>query len=479
MRVRPMTTPARRPSGRRVASLRLRFAPWALLALVAMLSVDSIAAPPGKDPCESPETRGYIASLRWPKPAQPEKPSASWQACLGSLQADSVGRYRASILKAFAALRSRRAAPPIPGPADPDDTLLRGSESHTLTRDMLPNWRGNLDAPVPTRLGNVYYQALLGALALTILERSSGLERVEVLPVRDLQSAAKGPPDWERIEKTLPAFEHGPLWKTPGAAAGSLTELRDQATGADVERGREVVKQIAMERSSSVYWVRVAKLIGGLPPQSAPGRVTQALYHAPPGCRSSLCLALGRCDPAGDPASWTALQKEYDAEVKRLDREDAAIRKSLPDAVDWSSLDRRLEDARTFSQSVQRASAGGLPAPAVERAVGNATEISGRLEALRRAVVYRDALTSLLQGDARQAKQQVLKVADWKGQARLAATFVAASFWETGPRGASQACAEMRLPCASRDVRQEIARVAGILGLDPQKLQADHRGGGP
>jgi hypothetical protein len=440
---------------------------WMLLAL----GVGGEARAQGA--CDSQEVKGYVASVRWPRPAQPPRPPKAWTACIDSLP-DGL---RKSVLRNAELLRSEsdllRA-----NPTSAEAWLLKGSDRQKITPDLIDGWRAQLAPPSDERFRSVYYQSFLGALALTVLDRSRGLERLGVAPVAKLQDALRGAPDWPRVEDTLKSFRHIRLWGGGDPRDPTLTEMRDIGLKVTPEMlaatpGRAAVEQIRSRPLDNVYAPRVAGAIRGIPAAqvddtTAPRPAWAA--KAPGGCASDLCKAVERCASERTPEAWTALQGRFAGDLRAVRGELGKIRVDLP-AIPRDPLEGRIEIAQRAGDRLVSSKGYDIPGSDVERAVGLLNDLSATIRRLQGPAAYSRALRHLLGGDAPRARKSIEAVKSWTKEPRLAAAYVAAAYAEGGPEGARDVCTRNALACDGSSLAPSLAEVEGILGIGQGTLR--------
>ncbi len=435
----------------------------------------TMGAAHAQGPCSAPDVKAYLGGLRWPRAGPTSQPPRAWEEC----QAAS-SQHQALVMRAFAELRTK-AAGAQPGASE--RTLLSGGDGR-ITPDLLNGWRSNLGAPsAPGSFDNPHYQSLLGSLALMVLDRSRGLERLEVAPVRRLQEALRQKPAWPAIEAGLAAFRHVRLWGPAPSGELALGDLGVMAreiseTQLGAPEAQQPLGSIRKERENDVYWRRIAPPIDKI--RKLPVETRVAWSAAPPsGCASALCQALQQCGRKNTPAAWGSLQERFRKDLAAERQALPRVRESLGGAHDLGPLAALLERAAEVGERLLAAPAYALEARTVEQGVKDLSAAAARLRRLEEGpAAYRQALLALVEGDPGEARRIVGGSAAWKRAPRLAAAYVAAAYLASGQEGARAACAE-GAPCAQPETAAGLRRIDRILGLPQSPLAGIEDAGTP
>jgi hypothetical protein len=378
-----------------------------------------------------------------------------------------------AVLEAYARLR---AAPAVPGTGRDEAWLLKGSQpANTVTREVLNGWRANLYGPAaPERFRNPHYQALLGALALMVLDAGRGLEVLKIPPVGRLQAALQGPVKWDAVEAALDEFRYVPLWSGQGATGPSLAALQGQVAGLDpavhaTPCARAIVAEVARGGRPDVYWKRIeprmrdlARCAAEVRPQSP---VVVARVPLPAGCASRACRALDGWNRSGEAARWAEAREALRAAVSEAETRLGALVGDLPDAIDWGRARAAVGAAREAAARLDRPPDDSA-ARKLGDALGGLEDLAGRLPGLEAVAAYRKALRHLVAGDPRLARRQIESAGpDWRTRPELVAAYLAAEYWEGGGEAVQRVCRAERLACEADRVGREARRVERLLGL--------------
>jgi hypothetical protein len=368
-----------------------------------------------------------------------------------------------------------RSAPAIPGTGRDEAWLLKGSQPpNTVTREVLNGWRALLHGPAtPERFQDPHYQALLGALALMVLDAGKGLEVLRIPYVLRLKGALEGSVRWETIEAALDEFRYVPLWSGQGGAGPSLTALQSRVAGLDpavyaTDCARTIVAEIARGGRPDVYWKRIEPRIADLrrcEPPVRPPPPSVARVPLPPGCMSRACRALERWNGSGETARWTEAREAFRDAISDAERRLAALARGLPGGVDWSPARAAVEAAREAAAGLNRPP-DGIGAARFGGVVAGLEDLAGRLSGLESIAAYRRALLNLAAGNPGLARNDIEATGpDWKRRPELVAAYLAAAYWESGGDGVERVCREGNLDCGRDSVGEEARRVERLLGL--------------
>jgi len=412
-------------------------------------------------PCDSPAVKTYISDFGGTR----TPPPPAWQKCVDSLGPDPYGLHKGAVLQAFAVVRARKGQ--AGEPTEGEKRLFQGGGRAMILRDMLEGWRANLGVhQAEQRFDNVFYQAFLGALSWSVLDRSSRLETACVAPVERLRSAVAQGPDWRAVESALRSFGDVPLWKDSARDEPSLTRLRDQIAGLTPSDLGRACPRVRALPAGPAYWSGLSKELG---------QITPALVvDVPRGCGLPACQAARSWQASATRETWSRVVQKYEDDLAGLEHRFATARSALPAGTAWKTAEDSLNGLREQSGRFRQAREPNGADAAQEivrglRRLDDMTRLAGELEEV---ALSGRALGSLAAGDVREAKQILGTRRSWKGAAApLVAAYVTTCYWEKGRQGRQDACRETGMECSRDSVVRELVKVARILRIPEQDLK--------